>query len=164
LVGCLFFAASNLYLLAELRSHGAKLDTLEQKFQEVKDNATQIQGKTDAELEQLVHNMHNETQKQLALISALETEIGIAMTNMTAGVMLWPFNLTDLPAGWALCDGTRGTPDLRGRAVAGVGHFAGAGGSGDIPLGDYAEGGLVRAGPPTVPGRRLRRFQTSETD
>jgi microcystin-dependent protein len=29
------------------------------------------------------------------------------------------------PSGWALCDGTRGTPDLRGRFILGQGHGGG---------------------------------------
>ena len=37
-----------------------------------------------------------------------------------------------LPAGWAACDGTRGTPDLRDRFVVGAGgeHAAGSAGGG----------------------------------
>jgi microcystin-dependent protein len=35
-------------------------------------------------------------------------------------VVIWSGNLADIPKGWALCDGTQGTPDLRGRFVLGV--------------------------------------------
>jgi microcystin-dependent protein len=35
-------------------------------------------------------------------------------------VMIWTGDLTQIPQGWALCDGTNGTPDLRGRFVLGV--------------------------------------------
>ena len=66
---------------------------------------------------------------------------------MTGGVMLWPFDLADLPAGWALCNGTRGTPDLRGKAV---GSVEGKGFSGDAPLGDDATAGLVRPPKPEI--------------
>jgi len=36
------------------------------------------------------------------------------------GVIMW--NGTTVPEGWALCDGTNGTPDLRNRFVVGVGN------------------------------------------
>jgi len=35
-------------------------------------------------------------------------------------IMLWRGLLTKIPQGWALCDGSQGTPDLRGRFVLGV--------------------------------------------
>jgi len=35
-------------------------------------------------------------------------------------VVIWTGGLNDIPQGWALCDGTQGTPDLRGRFVLGV--------------------------------------------
>ena len=34
---------------------------------------------------------------------------------------LWSGTVATIPAGWALCDGTNGTPDLRDRFVAGAG-------------------------------------------
>lgn len=38
-----------------------------------------------------------------------------------AGIaLLWTGSIADIPNGWALCDGTNGTPDLRGRFVIGV--------------------------------------------
>ncbi|MDR7492449.1 MAG: hypothetical protein QN122_13510 [Armatimonadota bacterium] len=40
---------------------------------------------------------------------------------MPAGIIaLWSGTLTSIPAGWALCDGTQGTPDLRDRFVRGA--------------------------------------------
>jgi hypothetical protein len=33
--------------------------------------------------------------------------------------MIMPFNGTVAPTGWAICDGTQGTPDLRGRFILG---------------------------------------------
>jgi len=35
-------------------------------------------------------------------------------------VVIWSGALANIPSGWALCDGTNGTPDLRGRFVMGV--------------------------------------------
>jgi microcystin-dependent protein len=34
-------------------------------------------------------------------------------------IVMW--NGTTIPSGWILCDGTNGTPDLRGRCVIGIG-------------------------------------------
>lgn len=42
----------------------------------------------------------------------------VAVDTVPAGaVMLWPYNLatSPVPVGWALCDGSNGTPDLRGK-------------------------------------------------
>lgn len=35
-------------------------------------------------------------------------------------VALWPYELALIPAGWQLCDGTNGTPDLRRRMILGI--------------------------------------------
>lgn len=37
------------------------------------------------------------------------------------GIILWSGTLLDIPAGWQLCDGSNGTPDLRNRFVLGAG-------------------------------------------
>lgn len=37
---------------------------------------------------------------------------------------MWSGNITKIPYGWQLCDGTNGTPDLRDRFVVGAGsHY-----------------------------------------
>lgn len=36
-------------------------------------------------------------------------------------ITMWAGNISDIPVGWSLCDGTDGTPDLRNRFVAGAG-------------------------------------------
>ncbi len=36
-------------------------------------------------------------------------------------ITMWYGNLNDIPVGWALCDGTKGTPDLRGKFVISIG-------------------------------------------
>jgi microcystin-dependent protein len=35
-------------------------------------------------------------------------------------ITLWYGSINNVPAGWSICDGTNGTPDLRGRFVIGV--------------------------------------------
>jgi len=34
-------------------------------------------------------------------------------------IIMWAGSIGDIPSGWALCDGTNGTPDLRGRFIVG---------------------------------------------
>lgn len=36
-------------------------------------------------------------------------------------VCLWSGAIVDIPAGWQLCDGTNGTPDLRDKFIIGAG-------------------------------------------
>src|SRR5690606_19832012 len=37
------------------------------------------------------------------------------------GIIMWSGSIASIPAGWALCDGTNGTPDLRDRFIVGAG-------------------------------------------
>ena len=37
------------------------------------------------------------------------------------GIIMWSGAISDIPSGWAICDGTNGTPDLRNRFVVGAG-------------------------------------------
>ena len=37
------------------------------------------------------------------------------------GIIMWSGAINDIPVGWALCDGTNGTPDLRDRFIVGAG-------------------------------------------
>lgn len=48
-----------------------------------------------------------------------------------AGVILmWSGSVATIPAGWQLCDGTNGSPDLRDRFVVGAGSLYGVGAAG----------------------------------
>ena len=38
-------------------------------------------------------------------------------------VVAWSGNINNIPAGWRLCDGTNGTPDLRNRFIVGAGSI-----------------------------------------
>ena len=37
-------------------------------------------------------------------------------------IVMWSGSINQIPAGWALCDGNNGTPDLRDRFIVGVGN------------------------------------------
>lgn len=43
---------------------------------------------------------------------------GLAVKGM---ILLWSGSIYSVPAGWQICDGSNGTPDLRDRFIAGVG-------------------------------------------
>lgn len=52
----------------------------------------------------------------------------------SGGIILWSGSVASIPAGWLLCNGTSGTPDLRDRFVVGAGStyaVAATGGSAD---------------------------------
>lgn len=40
----------------------------------------------------------------------------------SGGIVMWNGSTTNIPSGWALCDGTNGTPDLRDRFIVGAGR------------------------------------------
>lgn len=51
------------------------------------------------------------------------TATGEALIRAPKGaIMAWSGALSNVPEGWAVCDGTNGTPDLRGRFLLGVGN------------------------------------------
>jgi|GEM_PF-867671 len=72
-------------------------------------------------------------------------------------IVMWSGTLATIPSGWALCDGTSGTPDLRGRFIYGCSAGQNPGGTGgssshshtvDISpfLSESASGSYVSAG------------------
>lgn len=46
------------------------------------------------------------------------------------GIILWSGSIASIPSGWALCDGSNGTPDLRNRFVVGAGSTYSPGNTG----------------------------------
>lgn len=52
------------------------------------------------------------------------------MPNPIGTITLWSGALIDIPAGWQLCDGTNGTPDLRSNFVRGAGGVVAVGETG----------------------------------
>ena len=53
--------------------------------------------------------------------SSLKANAGAADVVCTGMITLWSGSVASIPSGWALCDGSNGTPDLRGRFVLGGG-------------------------------------------
>jgi hypothetical protein len=65
-------------------------------------------------------------------------------------IVMWAGLRENVPAGWLLCDGQNGTPDLRDRFVKGVGAAGEAGGTGGAASVNYTPQGAVAA--PTFTG------------
>lgn len=52
-------------------------------------------------------------------------------------ILMWSGSISTIPKGWALCDGTNGTPDLRDKFIAGAGstyNVGDTGGSNTVTL------------------------------
>jgi microcystin-dependent protein len=47
-------------------------------------------------------------------------------------IVMWSGSIASIPTGWALCDGTNGTPDLRDRFVVGAGNTYAVGATGGV--------------------------------
>lgn len=65
--------------------------------------------------------------------SAARTNLGVASSAFaipSGGIIMWSGSVGTVPAGWYLCDGLNGTPDLRNRFVVGAGGSYGVGASG----------------------------------
>ena len=60
----------------------------------------------------------------------IDAALKAAADRMVGIICAWSGAVDAIPAGWALCDGTRGTPDLRGRFVLGAGGSYGPGSTG----------------------------------
>ena len=70
----------------------------------------------------------------LTVYGTLSDDTGPVMPK--GAIIMWSGSSSHVPAGWAICDGTNGTPDLRGRFLLGAGsHGVGAvGGNSSIRL------------------------------
>lgn len=53
-------------------------------------------------------------------------------------IWLWSGSIASIPAGWALCNGASGTPDLRGRFIVGAGDAYAVGDTGGAANHDHA--------------------------
>ena len=71
----------------------------------------------------------NDDDKSLKLGTGITIAPGASVTHgcpLPCGtIMMWSGQPVDIPTGWAVCDGTNGTPDLRGRFVLGSGQGTG---------------------------------------
>ena len=107
---------------------------------------------------QISHDLDN-------LFAALDPEAtfkdggagGIGLDNLkpeakipTGIITMWSGSIDSMPAGWHLCDGTAGTPDLRDRFIvgAGSGYSVGAkGGAKTVSISSHAHSVSFQSGP-----------------
>jgi microcystin-dependent protein len=80
------------------------------------------------------------------VFAALISSIGLSAANPVAsekymkdyfpkgGIIMWSGAVNTIPSGWALCDGTNGTPDMTNRFVMGTATPGSAGGSNSLSL------------------------------
>lgn len=61
------------------------------------------------------------------------------------GIIMWSGTIANIPTGWALCDGTNSTPDLRNRFIVGAHSGAGSGTSATAGPGFSADTGALSA-------------------
>lgn len=56
------------------------------------------------------------------VMTPLRTKESIAALSFpSGGIIMWSGSITSIPQGWALCNGSNGTPDLRDRFIVGAG-------------------------------------------
>ena len=72
---------------------------------------------------------------------------GVGTTIPAGGIIMWSGSLGNIPVGWALCDGSQGTPDLRDRFIVGSGLSYGTGQTGGSTTHDHLFPGV---GPPGI--------------
>ena len=56
--------------------------------------------------------------------------LSVSGTIPSGGIIMWSGAIGSIPSGWALCDGSSGTPDLRNRFIVGAGSTYGVGNTG----------------------------------
>ena len=64
--------------------------------------------------------------------TALATTAFVHNVMPTGMIIMWGGLVSNIPGGWALCDGTNGTPDLRDRFVVGAGNNYNVGDAGGL--------------------------------
>jgi len=68
---------------------------------------------------------------------------GSTSTFPVGGIIMWSGAVNNIPANWALCDGTNGTPDLRDKFVVGAGNTYAVGTTGGASTHTHANAGTA---------------------
>lgn len=67
-------------------------------------------------------NRKNNAIEGLEVSDNLQSVVNYIQTNLVPKGMIVAYNGTSPPPGWAICDGSNGTPDLRDRFIVGAGN------------------------------------------
>lgn len=78
-------------------------------------DSDRVEGQTLGDLDERFVN-----EGQAGAIGPAEIAVGFGLVPKGA-ILMWTGEIDDIPSGWALCDGTGGTPDLRDRFIVGAG-------------------------------------------
>ena len=78
----------------------------------------------------LTDSSNNQIQTYDNLYGILQTAPAVSNTVPTGLISLWSGSVGSIPAGWLLCDGTNGTPDLRNSFILGAGNTYAVGATG----------------------------------
>lgn len=76
--------------------------------------------------------------------SNVQTQLNTIVTTAfpAGGIIIWSGTIAAIPSGWALCNGTSGTPDLRGRMIIGAGGTYAVGDTGGASTVTLSEASL----------------------
>lgn len=74
-----------------------------------------------------------------ARLDTIEPQMASLMPQ--GGIIMWSGSVASIPAGWALCNGSNGTPDLRDRFVIGAGGTRAPGATGGAASGTTGSAG-----------------------
>jgi hypothetical protein len=87
----------------------------------------------------------NDDSTKIATTEFVKNSVDAVFAVPAGGIILWSGSISNIPAGWSLCNGANGTPDLRDRFVVGAGNTYAAGSSGGSLTtgnsGDHNHGG-----------------------
>lgn len=106
------------------------------------------------------------TQTTIQTIGLTDSAVTISKINFAnalvpiGGIIMWSGTIANIPTGWALCNGSNSTPDLRNRFVVGA-HSDGAGGAGP---GFNADNGTLSSNytPGNTGGETAHQLTTAE--
>ena len=103
----------------------------------------------------------------MAVTTLSSTSVSGYGTIPVGGIILWSGAITAVPDGWALCDGSQNTPDLRGRFVMGAGGsgYRGVGATGGaetitLTVGQLPAHNHVVSGSTSAGGAHTHPFRT----
>lgn len=86
----------------------------------------------------------------------------------TGMILMWSGSIVDIPAGFVLCNGSNGTPDLRGRFVVGAGDAYDVNDTGGSVTHDHTASGVIEEpyladGPYVSAGATYSKFLDGDT-
>ncbi len=84
---------------------------------------------------------------------------GVAGPIPSRGIVMWSGTVSSIPAGWALCDGNNGTPDLRDKMIV-AGADPNTGGASYSPATHYSGNSSISWQAGTMDGNHIHKLGT----